>query len=399
MKIALIYDAVYPWMKGGGEKALWEIAVGLTKKGHAVHLFSAQLWEGDAKIEKDGVVLHGVPAKTPFYRPDGKRSFLQPLEFAWGLFGRLWKSREEKFDVLYCTVFPYYSVFSVALFRWISGQKIPWVLAWLEVWGMKYWQSYIGWLPGLLGGSIEWLCSRCCKNHLVISPKQEQRLHSLLKVRVETINVIPRGMDFSQIPKSVSKIKQRVLYAGRFIDYKNVATILRAWPLVLAGNPLARLRLIGSGPDEQNLRELTRGLDISHTVEIFPPLTDNNEILAEIAQAEILVQPSTREGQSVVVLEAMAARTKVIAARHPDSAVTDLIQHGENGWLVDAPTDSGQWAETIVQLLREPDLFQKQIEKARQFAEQFDWETEIIPRLEDYFASITPESKTTTLFS
>ena len=32
MKIALIYDRVYPWLKGGGEKALWDIACELRLK-------------------------------------------------------------------------------------------------------------------------------------------------------------------------------------------------------------------------------------------------------------------------------------------------------------------------------------------------------------------------------
>jgi len=39
MKIAYIYDAVYPWIKGGGEKRIYEIGKRLADKGHEVHWY------------------------------------------------------------------------------------------------------------------------------------------------------------------------------------------------------------------------------------------------------------------------------------------------------------------------------------------------------------------------
>jgi len=34
MKIAYIYDAIYPWIKGGAEKRIYEIGKRLADKGH-----------------------------------------------------------------------------------------------------------------------------------------------------------------------------------------------------------------------------------------------------------------------------------------------------------------------------------------------------------------------------
>ena len=39
MKIAYIYDAVYPWVKGGAEKRIYEIGKRLSDKGHEVHWY------------------------------------------------------------------------------------------------------------------------------------------------------------------------------------------------------------------------------------------------------------------------------------------------------------------------------------------------------------------------
>ena len=51
MKIAYVYDAVYPWIKGGAEKRVYEISKRLVERGHEVHWFGLK-WG-------DGVVMRG----------------------------------------------------------------------------------------------------------------------------------------------------------------------------------------------------------------------------------------------------------------------------------------------------------------------------------------------------
>ena len=215
MKIALIYDAVYPWIKGGGEKTLWDIGLGLHRLGHQVHYFGTKLWEGEERIVRDGIVLHGVSRPAKFYNANGKRSILQSLIFACDLFRALWRTRDERFDFVNCTVFPFFSVFAVWLFRALSGRRIPWVLTWLEVWGARYWREYFGSsFAGTIGYAIEWACVRCCAEHLMISQLQARRMRSLLGVDPDHIHVIPRGIDaekISSLSRSVPK-QRRVLY-------------------------------------------------------------------------------------------------------------------------------------------------------------------------------------------
>jgi len=63
MKIAFVYDAVYPWVKGGAEKRIYEIAKRLADRGHEVHWFGVGWWFKDGNseiINHDGIILHGV---------------------------------------------------------------------------------------------------------------------------------------------------------------------------------------------------------------------------------------------------------------------------------------------------------------------------------------------------
>ena len=43
MKIAFIYDAIYPWVKGGAEKRIYEIGRRLADK-HEVHWYGIGWW-------------------------------------------------------------------------------------------------------------------------------------------------------------------------------------------------------------------------------------------------------------------------------------------------------------------------------------------------------------------
>jgi len=60
MKIAFVYDAIYPYVKGGVEKRVEELAVRLSRRGHEIHLFGMKFWDGEDILMRDGIYLHGV---------------------------------------------------------------------------------------------------------------------------------------------------------------------------------------------------------------------------------------------------------------------------------------------------------------------------------------------------
>jgi glycosyltransferase involved in cell wall biosynthesis len=398
MKIALIYDRVYPWLKGGGEKALWDIACELRALGHEVHYFGTKLWNGNDRIVRDGIVLHGVSRPAKFYNTDGRRSIFQPLIFSAGLFRALWRMRDADFNLINCTVFPFFSVFAVWLFRALSGRRIPWVLTWLEVWGADYWREYFGSnVAGAIGYAIEWVCARCCAEHLMISPLHARRMRTLLGVAPDRIRVIPRGIDIRQInslTKSIRK-QRRVLYVGRLVPYKNVEIIVRAWPLVAQRFSDVKLRIVGDGPSRDGLVAMARTCKID--IEFVAPHENWNEIIREIGAAEVLVQPSIREGQSVVAIEAMAASTVVIAARHEESAVSDFIRHGDNGLLIDDWNNPQTWAAAITLLLDDAGERARLAEAGARTAARFDWNTRLVPQLNAFYAQAAAAGKSVLL--
>jgi len=59
MKIALVYDMIYPYNIGGAELRNYEIAKRLSQN-HEVHLFGVKMWDGPNIIIREGIVIHGV---------------------------------------------------------------------------------------------------------------------------------------------------------------------------------------------------------------------------------------------------------------------------------------------------------------------------------------------------
>ena len=59
MKIAYIYDAVYPWIKGGAEKRIYEIGKRLADRGCEVHWFGV-IWLFEDSSRRIIKLLYGI---------------------------------------------------------------------------------------------------------------------------------------------------------------------------------------------------------------------------------------------------------------------------------------------------------------------------------------------------
>ena len=88
MKIAFVYDTVYPWVTGGAERRVYEVAKRLADMGEDVHIYSLGFWMNTAEykdmktIEYDGITHHSVGDAMDLYTKDNKRSIKEAIHFA-----------------------------------------------------------------------------------------------------------------------------------------------------------------------------------------------------------------------------------------------------------------------------------------------------------------------------
>ena len=104
-----------------------------------------------------------------------------------------------------------------------------------------------------------------------------------------------------------------VLAAGRLVNRKDHATLLRAFALVAKARP-ARLIIIGEGEERDNLGALADELGIADIVEL-PGFRRNP--FAWMAKASVFVLPSVYEGSPNVLIQAIACGTPVVSTDCP----------------------------------------------------------------------------------
>jgi glycosyltransferase involved in cell wall biosynthesis len=121
----------------------------------------------------------------------------------------------------------------------------------------------------------------------------------------------------------------RLLYLGRLVPEKGVDTLLRAAAFLRERRPV-RLRVAGGGPDRARLEALAAELGLAEAAEFLGPRDDVPELLA---RAQLLVLASREEALPTVLVEALAAGARVVAADVP-CGPREILEGGRWGTLV-----------------------------------------------------------------
>ncbi len=363
MRIALVYDACYPFVKGGVEKRIFLVARALAVR-HEVHVFCMRYWSGHSVMRVKNVTYHGVCKPLDLYAKD-RRSLLQPFLFSFFLGKSL---SRERFDVVDCSNFPYVPVFICKVCTWMRGGKL--VITWSEFWG-DYWIKYLG-IFWVIGRTIERMCLYITKNHIAVSRFTGEQLPRESMVIQNCIDM----KKIATIPHSARSYD--VLFFGRLIKEKNVDLLLRA----LVEMPQASCSIVGDGPEKEKLGVLARRLGLASRVRFFD-FVKEEVLYSMVKSAKVAVLPSSREGFGIGALEALACGCPVIALK--GSGVSDFIEDGVNGFLCDPSVEDLAAKMRIV--LTQKGVRQKMRTAAVNTARRFDVQR-IAPELEKYYQEL-----------
>jgi glycosyltransferase involved in cell wall biosynthesis len=167
-----------------------------------------------------------------------------------------------------------------------------------------------------------------------------------------------------------------VLCVGRIDAVKNQGWLLRQAPQMLRANPRAFLLVVGACMDARYgaaLRDRIAGPEYDGRVALaggLPP--EDPRLIGLLQDARLVVLPSISETFGLVILEAWAAGTPVLASR--TSGASALIRHGENGWLFNLGEPISFHA-ALNRALREPELCRRTAAAGgRLVAAEFDTE-------------------------
>lgn len=184
------------------------------------------------------------------------------------------------------------------------------------------------------------------------------------------IHIIPNGVDTAQfVPDPMVEREDIILYVGSFIERKGVKYLLDAVADVFPTLPSYRLVLIGEGPQYFYLKRLTEQLGIAERV-VFLGFQPQDQVRSWMQRAKVLVLPSLEEGQGVVLLEALACGTPVVASQV--GGISQVVTE-EVGILV-PPANSMLLAKAIYNILSAPNYWAELSSNARErVVRHYDW--------------------------
>ena len=148
------------------------------------------------------------------------------------------------------------------------------------------------------------------------------------------------------------------MFVGRLSKEKNLDSLFRVFKGVLQQDRRATLVLAGSGPDEEDLRQLAVSMGIAGKL-VFTGRLSHQEVAGAYKSAEIFVFPSVTETQGLVLAEAMAAGLAVVARSAFGSVA--IVNDNITGYLCDT---EDAFTERIGQLLQDQALRRRMGEAA-----------------------------------
>ena len=143
--------------------------------------------------------------------------------------------------------------------------------------------------------------------------------------------------------------QQYFLYVGRFSPEKNLPRLLQAYYKYRKKGGKWDLVLVGSGPQEQELKSLVQKEAIKGL--FWTGFKQYDELPAYYSLASCFVLPSLSEPWGLVVNEAMACGLPILVSRHC-GCLPELCHRGINGFDFD-PLDIEGLAELMIRMSSE----------------------------------------------
>ena len=336
MRVAIVYDCLYPYTIGGAERWYRDLAEHLAER-HEVTYLTRRQWSGESPASPPrGVRVVAIAGGGPLYSAAGRRRILPPIRFGAAVLFHLLRARS-RYDVVHTCAFPYFSHLAATLARSLGGPPV--VSDWIEVWPRSYWREYLGPVAAVLAERIQRLCIRTTDRAFVLSRLAAERLRAHgyhgEPIQLSGLTTTARDGAEEREPR-----KPTVVFAGRHIAEKRV----RLLPAVVARAreriPSLEAVVFGDGPERAAvLAEISR-LGLSGAIRC-PGFVPWDEVDRELRRALCLILPSRREGYALSVVEAAARGTPSIVTDDAESAAVESVEDGLNGLVAaDARVDT-----------------------------------------------------------
>jgi glycosyltransferase involved in cell wall biosynthesis len=382
LRVAHVTSTFPPYMAGTGNVCFYN-ALELARRGHSVTVFTAAYPPGEFEYPPEFRV-----ERLPYLFRMGNAPFLPGLLAL------------RDFDIIHLH------------YPFIFGSEKIWCAS--RLWGIPYVVTChndllgLGWRQIALDIYTRLTAApvlRSASRLIVVSADygaNSQFAHIFAQHAPDVVEV-PNGVDTTRFRPGVDGTPIRVRYnippqAGVVMF---VGTLDRAHPAkrldilleAMAGEQLAEayLLVVGGGELLDNYQTQARQLGVARRV-IFTGLVAHSDLPPYYAAADVLALPSDAESFGIVLIEAMACGTPVVAFHIP--GVRQVVDDGQTGLLVE-PGERAAFAAGLGRVLSDADLRARLGEAAARLTpRRYAWPA-IAARLETLYQSVLEQRPAT----
>lgn len=381
MNICMFTNTYLPHV-GGVARSVQAFSTDLNRRGHRV-LVVAPEFTGDEEVDGKGVEILRVPAIQNFNGSDFSVRIAIPFVI------------NEVIDTFAPDVIHSHHPFLLgdAALRAARRRKKPLIFT-----HHTLYERYTHYVPMDSPGMKRFVINLSTKYanlcHAVVAPSRS--VADLIRERgVQTrIDEIPTGVDLDffasgdgsafrgehDIPKGAGVIG----HVGRLAPEKNLPYLSEAAAQCLKQREDSRFVVVGEGPSLDGIKTRFREEDLSPRL-ITPGSMTGRPLADAYAAMDLFAFTSTSETQGMVLAEAMAAETPVIAL--DASGSREVVQDGRNGRLLPADTSAEVFGRTMLNLLDDPETLAGMRKHALKTARSLSREA-CAGRLEDLYQSV-----------
>jgi glycosyltransferase involved in cell wall biosynthesis len=332
-RIAIAYDCLFPFTKGGGERQYRAFAEEFVRQGYVVDYLTAAQGDGEVLSAPDFEVVTVAPPLR-LYDEDGVRRTSAALVFAARLGWTLLRNRR-RYRAVVVSGLPALNVIAARVALLGSGTRL--VADYLEVWRRRQWVEYTGGVVGTLAWIAQWIAialTPVATAHSALSATRLRR-EAFRGALLRSPGLIDASVERAG-PSSEAADPPYVVYVGRHIPDKRVETIPAAVAYARRSIPDLRLVLLGKGPSSEAVRDAVRTADADKWTQM-PGFVSDEELDRIVSAAACVVNPSRREGYGLVVVEAARHGVPVVLVADDGNAATELVEQNMNGLVAVSP--------------------------------------------------------------